>query len=87
MYHIKARVTQLIKPVMLVTQVQAPSATRDISPRDISPIWSLYICAPAYISICAHQKSQTLAAMPLLDTKILHTLVGMGSAALSAAVL
>ena len=37
--------------------------------------------------LCARQNSQTLAAIPLCGhTKILHTLVAMGSAALAAAV-
>ena len=45
-------------------------------------------CAVVCINICAHvKKSQTLTAIPLLGhRKILHTLIGMGSAALAAAV-
>ena len=41
-------------------------------------------CAIACIDICVHaNKSQTLTAIPLFGhTKILHTLTGMGSAAL-----
>ena len=44
-------------------------------------------CAVACINICTHVKdSKTLAAIPLFGrTKMLHTLVGMGSAALAAA--
>ena len=46
-------------------------------------------CANTGINICAHvKKSPTLTAAPLFGhTEILHTLVGMGSAVLAAAVL
>ena len=44
-------------------------------------------CNHMHQHLCAHQKSQTLAATPVSGhTKVLHTLIGMGSAALAAAV-
>ena len=48
-------------------------------------------CAIACSNICARvkkeKKNQTLAAVPLfIQMKLLHTLIGMGSAALAAAV-
>ena len=44
-------------------------------------------CAITCINICAHLKNPTLAAIPVFGhMKTLHTLTGMGSAALVAAV-
>ena len=45
------------------------------------------VCSHMPRHLCAHSKSQTLAATPLLGhMEILHTPIGMGSAALVAAV-
>ena len=45
------------------------------------------VCNHIHQRLCALEKSQTLAAIPLSGhTKMLHTLVAMGSAALTAAV-
>ena len=45
------------------------------------------VCNHMHQDLCARYKSQTLAAIPLFGhTKILHTLIGMGRAALATAV-
>ena len=45
------------------------------------------VCSHRHQHLCTRYKSQTLAVVPLFGhTKILHTLIGMGSAALKAAV-
>ena len=45
------------------------------------------VCSYMHQHLCAHLKSQMLATIPLFGhTKILHTLIGMGSAALVMAV-
>ena len=50
------------------------------------------VCSHIHQHLCTHYKSQTLAATPLfghtkmLHSLILHTLIGMGSTALAAAV-
>ena len=78
---------------MLLRQVRFPDAARDFSPRvncqrRISFGVRTALCAVACINICAHVKNPK-RWQPCLcfgDTKIPHTLLGMGSAALAAAV-
>ena len=84
---------QTEKPGAILTQAQVPGVARDVS-----PIVNL-LCRLSY-SVCTapmrnhmHQnlftrsKFQTVAAMPMLGhTKILHMLIGKGSAALVDAV-
>ena len=82
------------KPGTILMWVRVPGAARDFPPREsTSSADSLTVsvqtlCANAmHQHLCAHSKSQT--AVPLLlfgHTKILHSLVGMGSAAFVAAV-
>ena len=70
--------------------VRVHGAARDISPRVNLQCRLCYIISTAPVCNRLHQypcESQTLAAIPLFGvTKILHTLIGMGSAVLAAAV-
>ena len=73
--------------------VRVHGAARDFSPRVDFQCRLCYIistapaCNRLYQYPCAHEKSQTLAAIPLFGvTKMLHTLTGMGSVVLAAAV-
>ena len=80
----------------ILTRVRVPGATRDCLPESAFSADSLTVsvqppCAIACINICAHvkkkEKKKALAAIPLFGhPKMLHTLTGIGSAALAAAV-
>ena len=81
------------KPGAILTRVRVPDAARDFSPRVSFQCRLTYGvraapgCNRMHHCLCARQKSQTLAAVPLLgQTKILYALIGMSSAALAAAV-
>ena len=81
------------KPGAMMTRVRVPGAARDFSPRVNFQCRLSYgartapVCNRMHRHLCARYNSQTLAAIPLCGhTKILHTLIGMGSAALAAAV-
>ena len=86
----QARIAQLVecpteKPGAILTRVRVPSATRDISPRVNCLCRHSYgvRTAPVCINICKHVKIPNTGRQPLLGhTKILRTLIGMGSAAL-----
>ena len=87
------------KPGAIRMRVRVPGAARDFSPgvnfppeltssADSLTVSAQPPCAVACINtLCARYNSHTLAATPLFGhTEILHTLIGMGSAALAAAV-
>ena len=78
----------------MLTRVRVPGAARDFSPSQLSmqTLFSITVsvqapCAIACINSCAHvKKPKHRQPLPLLVyTNVLHTLVGMGSAALVAA--
>ena len=81
------------KPGAILTWIRVPDAARDLPPGVSSLTVSVQPpCAMVCINISVHvknnnKKQKTLAAIPLFGhTKIQHTLIGMGSAALAAAV-
>ena len=77
----------------VLTRVRVPDAARGFLPEPASSVECLTlsvqprVCIRKYQDRGSRQKSQTLTATPLFGhTKIQHTLIGMGSAALAAAV-
>ena len=84
---------ELKTPGVILTRVRVPGAARNFLSESTASADSLAVSvqpprAIACINICAQViKSQALTAIPLFEhTEILHTLIGMGSAALAAAV-
>ena len=80
---------QTERPGALLMQVQVHGVARFFSPEstfsaDSSLTVSIQpLCAIAYINICARIKNpKQWQPHHCLDTEILHTLIGMGSAAL-----
>ena len=75
------------KPGAILTWVRVPGAARDFSPR-VNFQCRLSYKVTVSVHLCTRYKSPTQAATPLCghDTKILHTLIEMGSTALTAAV-
>ena len=74
-------------PHTIQMQVWVPSAARDFLPCSASIADLLTAspqpCCAVACNLCAHEKSPTLAAIPLLGhMKILHTLIEIGSTAL-----
>ena len=85
--------TKSKKSVVIRTGVRVPGAARDFSPtvnfqRRLSDCRVRDpVCNCMHPNMCAHYKSQTLAATPLFGhTEMLHAPTEMGSAALVAAV-
>ena len=88
----RAGIAQLVehpteKPGAILILVWVPSVARDFSPRvdllcRISySVHTAPTCNRMHQHLCGCKKSQTLAAIPLFgQTKILHTLIGMGRA-------
>ena len=77
----------------ILTRVRVPGAAREFSPRVSFRCRLSYgvraapLCAIACINICVHVKNLKHGQpYHCLDTQIMHTLIGMGSAALAAAV-
>ena len=67
-------------------QVRVPGSERDFSHSQIS-VQTLLRCSYSHQHLHARKTLQTLAAIPLFRrTNILHAMIGMGSAALAAAV-
>ena len=90
--HLVASPTE--KPGTILTRVRAPVWQGIFLPESPSSADSLTVSVQTrisiclYINICAHVNNpKSLAAIPLIGhTKTLHTLIGMGSAALAASV-
>ena len=81
------------KPNAILMRVRVPAAARDFSPRVDFQCRLSYgvrtapVCSHMHQHLCARQKFQCLATMPLFGhPKILQALIGVGSAALAAAV-
>ena len=92
------RIVQLVerlteKPNAILTRVQVPGAVRDFSTKVNFRCKLSYgvrtapVCNRMFQQLCACSKFPVPAAIPLFGhTTILHTLIGMGSADLAAAV-
>ena len=90
------RIAQLVEPLTekpnaILTRVQVPGAERDFSTKVSFRCKLSYgvrtapVCNRMLQHLCACSKFPVLAAIPLFGhTTILHTLIGMGSAALAA---
>ena len=93
-YQVELVVCSNKMPGTILMRVQFPGAARDFSPRvnfqftstHLQRSYSPRVLSHASTSVCM-LKPQTLTAMPVFGhTEILHTLIGVSSAALTAAV-